>query len=269
MIKLIATDMDGTLINDKGEISQSIFEIIDILSKKNIRFMAASGRFFNQLSKNFEGSNNEIIFAAHNGAIVQYNNSDDILYESDINPDSYGNLIELSRKENIDMFFCTKNCAYGENPSNKLASSLRYHNIKYLRIEDLYKIQDSVLKITIFEGTGIKKGTIEKVKASLTDDLDIIVSGRQWADVVNKGTNKGKAIKLIQQKYNIKPEETMVFGDHYNDLSMFEGDHQSYAMENAVEEIKKLAKFIAKSNNDDGVIKVIKEEILDNKAYWA
>ncbi|GAA0182742.1 Cof-type HAD-IIB family hydrolase [Clostridium sediminicola] len=267
MIKLIASDMDGTLINDKGEIDEKLFETIEILDKKNIKFVAASGRFYNQLIKNFEKVNNEIIVAAHNGAIVKYNKKDEVIFESFIDSKSYTSLIELSRKENMDMFFCAKNCAYTEKPSKNLTKVLNRHNINLSIVKNLDEIKTKILKITVFEYNGIKENTIKKLKSCIGEDLDIVVSGRQWVDVIKKGTSKGKALSLIQERYNIKPEETMVFGDHYNDLPMFEKAHHSYAMENAVDDLKKVAKFMAKSNNENGVLRVIQEKILDNEAY--
>lgn len=259
--------MDGTLVNDKGEMDDKLFEIIEILNKKNIMFVAASGRFYNQLIKNFEKAKEEMIFAAHNGAIVQYNNKEEVLFESSIDSDNYEKLIQLAREENLDMFFCAKNCAYTEKPSKNLTRVLNRHKINVSIVDDLKQLKSKILKITVFEYTGIKEETIKKLKSCLGEDLDIVVSGRQWADIINKGTSKGKAISLIQKKYNIKPEETMVFGDHYNDLPMFEKAHHSYAMENAVDEIKKRARYMAKSNNENGVLEVIKETILNNEAY--
>ena len=73
MIKLIATDMDGTLLNDNGNINEKIFDLIQSLNEKDIKFAAASGRFYSQLSKNFEKVNTDMIFIAHNGALVKYN----------------------------------------------------------------------------------------------------------------------------------------------------------------------------------------------------
>ena len=76
-----------------------------------------------------------------------------------------------------------------------------------------------------------------------------------------KGVNKGLAISEIQKLLNIKQEETMVFGDYLNDLEMMQNAYHSYAMENAHSDLKKVARFIAKSNDDNGVVRAIKEKL--------
>ena len=76
-----------------------------------------------------------------------------------------------------------------------------------------------------------------------------------------KGVNKGLAIKKIQEKLGIKHEETMVFGDYLNDLEMMDSAYHSYAMDNAHDDLKKVARFIAKSNDECGVVQAIKESL--------
>jgi hypothetical protein len=91
--------------------------------------------------------------------------------------------------------------------------------------------------------------------------LQVTVSGEIWLDITAKGANKGVAIKALQEKLGINFDETMVFGDYLNDLEMMEVAYHSYAMENAHEDLKKVARFTAKSNDENGVVEVIKSHI--------
>ena len=86
-----------------------------------------------------------------------------------------------------------------------------------------------------------------------------MLSGEIWLDMMAKGVNKGIAINKIQEITKYKHEETMVFGDYLNDLEMMESAYHSYAMENAHDDLKKVARFIAKKNTENGVIEKIKE----------
>ena len=88
-----------------------------------------------------------------------------------------------------------------------------------------------------------------------------MVSGKLWVDINNKGVNKGYALEKIQKDENISFEETMVFGDYLNDLEMMGKAYYSYAMENAHDDLKKVSRFIAKSNNNNGVVEAIKEVV--------
>ncbi|MBC7688706.1 MAG: HAD hydrolase family protein, partial [Aquabacterium sp.] len=89
--------------------------------------------------------------------------------------------------------------------------------------------------------------------------LQVKISGHIWLDLSHKLANKGRAINVLQQKFNISPNETMVFGDYLNDLEMMQQASFSYAMENAHEDIKNAARFITKSNEEDGVTIVLQE----------
>ena len=92
----------------------------------------------------------------------------------------------------------------------------------------------------------------------------VVVSGSVWIDINNKGINKGDAVKKLQKDLNISYDETMVFGDYLNDAEMMASCNHSYAVANAHEEIKKMAKFIAPSNKKNGVLSTIENVILNN-----
>ena len=87
------------------------------------------------------------------------------------------------------------------------------------------------------------------------------MSGEIWLDITAKGVNKGVAINKIQEMLDIDHKETMVFGDYLNDLEMMGSAYYSFAMENAHDDLKKVSRFIARSNNDNGVVEAIKEVV--------
>ena len=89
--------------------------------------------------------------------------------------------------------------------------------------------------------------------------MKAVLSAESWVDVINANVNKGNAIKVIQDIYGISPEECVAFGDYMNDYEMLRNCGESYAMENAHDEIKKVAKYIAPSNDDEGVMQVLKK----------
>ena len=102
-----------------------------------------------------------------------------------------------------------------------------------------------------------------EVQQSLRDSADLQVSGFIWLDVMKKGVDKGKALQAFQKRYGISKEETMVFGDFYNDSQMLLQAKYSFVMENANEDMKPFGNFIAPSNDDDGVMRMIKKYVLD------
>ena len=124
-------------------------------------------------------------------------------------------------------------------------------------LKSFSEIKNPIYKITYYMTDGVKPSIVDYIKKNLSDKLEFVVSGDKWIDIMNKGISKGNAINMIQEKFKINQKNTMVFGDYYNDLTMFKAAHYSYAMKNAPEDVKKHANFIAGSNNEDGVYNVI------------
>ncbi|MBU3157272.1 Cof-type HAD-IIB family hydrolase [Clostridium estertheticum] len=257
MIKLIATDMDGTLLNDKGNIDEKIFDLIRDLKKKDIQFAAASGRFYSQLSINFKKVNTDMIFIAHNGALVKYNNKGKTIYSSNIAKEEIEHVINLNPKLGEEVFLAGENEAFVVNPSEVIFNELTAVDVPVVKLESFSKLKSPIYKITYYMADGVNLSIVNLLKEKLHEKLEFVVSGDKWIDIMNKGISKGSAIKILQEKFEIDQKNTMVFGDYYNDLAMFKAAHYSYAMKNAPEDVKKHANFIAESNNDHGVYNVI------------
>lgn len=259
MIKLIASDMDGTLVNDEGKISESIYRLINILHDKNIKFAAASGRFYSQLCKNFEDVKSNMIIIAHNGALVKYKNDGRIIFSSPLKDEDIEHILNLKREFGEEILIGTENNAFALNPKKEIYEDYKAWEIPVKLCTSRQDIDGPVYRITYFSPEGVKTDTIKYLENNLNSNLGFVVSGSKWIDITNKEISKGKAIRIIQDKYDIKKKNTMVFGDYYNDITMFQAADFSYAMENAPEDVKNKARFIAGSNNENGVYNVIHE----------
>jgi Cof subfamily protein (haloacid dehalogenase superfamily) len=261
MIKLIASDMDGTLLNQYDKINEEFFDIIMKLKQKNIIFVAASGRqYFNLLNK-FSKVKNDITYVAENGSYVIHGDKE--IYSSILDRNRVKELIKLGRKiEGCEIVLCGKESAYIEKSYPEFIREVERYYIKYKLVDNLDEIEDDILKFTLCDFKGASENSNHIFTSVLAKEFKITISGKLWLDVINKDVNKGVAIKHLQEKFNIKSEETMVFGDYFNDIEMMESAYYSYAMENAPDEVKKHANFIAKSNEENGVLEVIKEEVL-------
>lgn len=249
--------MDGTLLNDKGKINEKIFDLIHDLNEKDIKFAAASGRFYSQLSKNFEKVKMDMIFIAHNGALVKYNNKGKTLYSNSIDKEEIESVVNLNPKLREELFLAGENEAYIVNPSEDMLNNFTSFEVPVVILKSFSEIKNPIYKITYYMAEGVNSYIVDYLKENLNDKLEFVVSGDKWVDIMNKGISKGNAIKILQEKFQINQKNTMVFGDYYNDLTMFKAAHYSYAMENAPEDVKKHANFIAESNNEDGVYNVI------------
>ncbi|MFQ9067632.1 MAG: HAD family hydrolase, partial [Romboutsia timonensis] len=257
MIKLIASDMDGTLLNDKDEIHEEFYQVFQELKKQNIIFAAASGRQYYNLAKRFEKIKDDMMFIAENGTFVVYKGEELLLNALD--KETAIELIKIGRdiKESY-VVLCGKKSAYIESKDERLIKEVEKYYEKYKIVNDLTKVEDDILKVTICDFIGSEENSYTYYN-DYKENLQVSVSGQIWLDITDKGVNKGIAINKLQELLNIKHEETMVFGDYLNDLEMMESAYHSYAMENAHDDLKKVARFRAKKNTENGVVEKIKE----------
>jgi len=257
-IRLVATDMDGTLLNSKHEIHESFFPVFRKLKDHGIIFVAASGRQYFNLAKTLDTVKDEVIFAAENGSYVVF--KDEEIHIQAIDPEITRELILISRKiKNTYPIICGKKKAYVENDDEEFINHLKLYFERYEVVNDLLEItDDQFLKFTLCDLAGSEVNSYPHYK-KYEQDLQVKVSGPIWLDISDKKANKGRAMEVLQEKFKVTAEQTMVFGDYLNDLEMLEKAHYSYAMANAHPDIKKIARFIAKSNDENGVVEVLSE----------
>ena len=260
MIKFIATDMDGTLLNSNNEIHADFYPMFQSLKEKDIIFAAASGRQYYNLLERFKDIKDDMMFIAENGTFVVYKGKE--LIVNSLEKNIAKELIEIGRTiPNSYVILCGKNSAYIESHDERLIKQTAKYYERYKIVENLTSIDDDILKVTICDFNGSENNS-NNYFDEYRDKVQITVSGEIWLDMVAKGINKGVAINEIQNLLNIDYKETMVFGDYLNDLEMMSSAYHSYAMANAHDNLKKAARFIAKSNDENGVIQAIKSVAL-------
>ncbi|MEG1582820.1 MAG: Cof-type HAD-IIB family hydrolase [Cetobacterium sp.] len=259
MIRLIVTDMDGTFLNDEKKFSNEFWDIYEKLEQKNIKFVVASGRQYQNLRKNFEKIKDRIIFIAENGSYVVENEKE--LYSRVLSEDLIKKYVELGRRiPTTNIVLCGKKSAYIESSDAEFIKEVeKYYEEKKI-VNNLLEIEDDeIIKVAYCDLTGTEENVYPHLEKER--DCQIVVSGQIWLDVSHLESNKGIALGILQEKIGITFDETMVFGDYLNDYEMLQKGRYSYAMENAHEKIKEIANFIAKSNNENGVIEELKKII--------
>jgi len=258
MIKLIATDLDGTLLNDQKQIHPSFWEIHKELVKQEVLFVAASGRQYYTLQNQFESILDEIILLAENGTFVKQGKKE--LFVNSIPLDAAHFLVERARDvADTDVILCGKNSAYVESNGSAFWSDAAQYYSRLKMVDDLCATDDTVLKITLWDHRIAEHNSYTHFR-EFEESFKVAVAGDKWLDITHLTASKGTAIERIQQLFGISPEETLIFGDYLNDLDMMGSGYYSYAMKNAHPKIKELARFETKSdNNNNGVVETIKE----------
>lgn len=258
-IKLIVTDMDGTFLNSKYEVSPEFPKIYEELKKRNILFVPASGRQMSGITKYFGEIENEIGFIAENGGYVVYQNKE--IFADRLNQNAVAEIIKTVRKiPDARAVLSAKDSSYYESNDQEFVDYFTKYYIKNQKREDLTEaVDDSVFKIAVYHPVSSEEFLYPALKKFENEDLVVVVSGKYWLDIMNKHTNKGNAIEKLQKSLNILPEQTMAFGDYLNDIEMLKNAEYSFAMKNAHPSVKDAAKYEAFSNDSFGVTETIKD----------
>lgn len=264
MIKLVCTDIDGTLVEDGSDkINPEIFQVIRKLKEKGIMFVAASGRQYNSMKALFAPVAQDMIFIAEGGNLVMCR--DEVMAISQMDQEVVRNLLhDIEAIPECNVLLCGPNEGYTKSDAKELIHLLTsgYHyNMKV--VEDLNTVLDKkIVKVSLFQ----KDGRADEIAADKLFPkwgkgcgIELVCAGDMWMDCIKLGSNKGSAIEQIQKIMKISPSETMAFGDNLNDMHMILQAEHSYAVGNAREEIKKAAKHIADTYVNDGVLKELKK----------
>ncbi|WP_246062563.1 HAD family hydrolase [Mesohalobacter halotolerans] len=262
-IKLVVSDMDGTLLNDNHEVSPRFFKQFKKLKALNIHFVAASGRQYHSLIEKLEPIKNQISIIAENGGMLQHDNELQALLKLS-NTDVNRCIKTLRTLENAFIVLCSKHSAYIESDDIDFTSRLKEYYTAVKSVDDLTQLKsDEFLKIAVFHSESSEKHVYPHVKP-LENDFQVIVSGQNWLDISHLHSNKAYALKKLLDKMGISSDQTLVFGDYNNDIDMMKLAKYSVAMKNAHPNVKRIAKFETHSNTNEGVEHIL-EQLIGSK----
>ena len=261
-IKLIASDMDGTLLNDNRELPPGFFDMVERLHERGVRFAVASGRQYHNLRELFAPAADKLIFLAENGSLLM--DGDEQIY---ICPIPLEKAVSVYRAAvnipDATVLLCGAKAAYLHPTNEAGALSSSYYYASRVITEDpvaaVREAGDSIVKIAIFHPEEARESWVTDCISPHADDLNCSLAGKYWLDCMHPDVNKGTAMRFLLARLGLTKAECMSFGDYNNDIALLQETQYSYAMENAVPDVKAVAAYSAPSNNDHGVIKVIRE----------
>ncbi|WP_037673600.1 Cof-type HAD-IIB family hydrolase [Streptomyces griseus] len=258
-IRLVVTDMDGTLLDDDKRAPAALREVLARLRERGVLFSPASGRQYATLAREFADVAEGMVFIAENGTYVV---RDGVELSSDpLAPEVVARVVAAVRQlvaDGVDVgaVVCGKRSAYVERTDEPFLAEVRRYYVENRIVEDVAAVDDEVLKVALFD-FGSAERTTAPALAPLADTHQVVVSGEHWVDVMNRTANKGTALRLLQRELDVTPAQTLVFGDYLNDLEMLDAAEWSFAMANAHPEVVRRARHLAPSNNDNGVLRTV------------
>lgn len=261
MIKLIACDMDGTLLDSQKRLPGDLRQVIDALRAQGTQFAVASGRQYAALRRDLEPYAQDMLYICENGALVMHRG--ERLFIDPLSPGDLADIVSAARGlEGVYPVICRAESALVEETASPefIRNMCMYYPSVHV-VSDLraHCGHDDVCKVAFFDEGDAQTHELPALEEKLGGRLAVILSGEHWVDVMKPGVNKGRAMEGVQRRLGIAPEECMAFGDYLNDCEMLESVGESYAMENAHPKLKAMASYIAPTNDEDGVMCVIRE----------
>lgn len=253
MIKLIASDLDGALLDSRKRLPQGLFPLLEKLTRRGIYFVPASGRQYYNLRELFPGL--ALHFIADNGAMLAYGGQ---VTEVDVLPDVSEPLALARQVPGIYPVLSGAKSAYYMDDDPVFLENARMYYKKLERVENLCHAaqQDRICKIALFAQGKAESVCLPQMQPCAGQFL-LSLSGRDWVDLMNPGVNKGRALRRLQQQLGVAPDECMAFGDYLNDLEMMQAAGISCAMANAHPALKAACRYTVPSNDEDGVVRTI------------
>ncbi|MBD5805624.1 sugar-phosphatase [Limosilactobacillus walteri] len=271
-IKMVAIDIDGTLINDQREVTPKTVAAIKKASKHGVKIVLCTGRpmtgvraYLDQLGLN--NSDNEFVIS-FNGALAQ-STSGNVFVNYTMSFDDYANWQTYCIKEGVKSQIETRDYIYTINrdlsPYTVYESDLVNMPIRYRTFEELSKMQDQYViakAMMVDEKERIDKAW-QDLPTSMTERFSIVRSEDFYLEFMNKQASKGNALRVLSEELGIKQDEVMALGNAQNDDSMIEFAGLGVAMGNSIPGTLKIANATTADNNHDGVGQAIEKYVLN------
>jgi len=287
MVKLVAVDLDGTFLNSKRQVSKRNIEAIRQLQEMGIKFVTNSGRDYHgvkiviehtQINCDYICMNGGAVFRC-DGTLLKTSHMEKEIVQSildrvdqeeyfiDINTDA-GTCVTISEEE-AEVFIRGRLNCYNNDKMIMIEQEEIERDIKRIKesftyvkdIDEIYERGYRICKVSISHNDTDKISKLRQEFAK-NPEISVAASFDTNIEITDKNANKGLALEAYAREHNIKMEEVMAFGDSLNDYSMLSKDFgYTVAMGNAIDKIKDVAKYITKTNDEDGVAHFVKEII--------
>ena len=287
MYKLVAIDLDGTMLNSYGMVTENTKQVIKNTINKGTEVIIASGRPIDSIKTIAKEIGSENYFIAGNGALIYDIKKDEIIYEKFMNKQKVLEIIKICEENSIAYNIYTEKTI--------IAKGLKYNVLYYYKenlkkeenkktnitiVEDVYEYiknleNEKFLKITVCDETkSVFNSIIRKLRTvEDIDVLDVLHMSRKmikqgtedvpieyyYTEISLKDVDKWNAIEYLANKMNISKDEIIAIGDNINDKKMIENAKVGIAMGQSTPVITEIADFVTSNNNEDGVAKALEK----------
>lgn len=257
-IKLVATDIDGTILKYSGEFSPAVLDCIHNLDKNGIKVVLVTGRMHKaaQIIEDEIGITTPIV--SYQGGLVR--DKDKILYEKYLPDDKIKEVINWGKEKDVHINMYMNDNLYVEKVDDNIKKYVGHQNVEYTvaPFDSLgLKKVNKLLFIDYSDAENIKKITSELQKAF--PELYVVQSSKYFCEICNKEATKGNGLECIRNYYGVTKDETLTIGDHNNDIELLLAGGIKVAMGNATDDLKAVADYVTDTVENDGFVKAMEK----------
>lgn len=255
-IRLVASDMDATLLDENSQLPPDFEAAVKALAEKGIRFAAASGRPLYTLEEMFPNLRKEMILIGDNGGAIRWNGEN--LYTSEMPPEGWRALARKTREVGAVAVLCGLKSAYVERQYQQYDRVMKQFYTRVEYVDDLTAVTEPADKFTIYLPRDNSQEAYDNIYGpACGTEFSVAVAGKNWVDIMNPGVHKGAALVILGEKLSISTAEMMAFGDTYNDAEMLETARYGFLMENGSLPLRQRVPFLAPPHWEYGEMQVL------------
>lgn len=264
-VRLVVTDMDGTLLDGAGQLPARLPQVLARMRRHGVLLCPASGRQLANLHLTFSDLLAGAPVIAENGTVAEMPGGE--LYRHTMTREQAAAVVRTVRHlagagRDVGAVVATPERAWVERTDERFLEQVdTYYAARAVTGDLLTAPLDDVIKVAVHDFGHAETDSYPALAAG-SPDLDAVVSGMHWTDLMAPGASKGRALAQLQERAGITPAQTVAFGDYLNDLELFDRAGISCAMANAHPQVLAAARFTVPANTDDGVLRTI-ELVLD------
>ncbi|WP_088840789.1 sugar-phosphatase [Listeria sp. ILCC797] len=259
MIKLVAIDIDGTLLNDEHEITEGVKKAILALREKQVKVVLCTGRPLSGIEKSLKELDlfhSGDVAITMNGAVTLATETREVIVETTLEKADLQRIFDFCAPFQAHVtYFDTTNMYVPHEEISILTcqDSLLLNTALYYQPVEKAANDIQIPKIMLLDEPEKIVEVMQNLPAELKNDYYIVRSVPYNLEFLHKNVSKGEALKTLSAKLGIDAREVLCLGDAENDITMMEFAGTAVAMGNATQHVKQLATFVTKSNNEDGV----------------
>ena len=272
-IKIIVSDLDGTLLSDSGVIGIETKQLISQLQDCGVIFAFATGRLHSAVTSIAKELSIKSPVISLDGSMIRSTMDGSRIYESFVKKKHVRRALKFAEEQLLNIVLCHDEAIYYTDRNSNVPIISDKYGAKYKEVTSYDDYIDRTLEVVLFSDAANSMRYVRDrflFPFSIGSNISFYKSHRHpnisFLEIRRSGSTKGKGLERLLKHHKIKPNQAAVLGDWYNDISLFETDAFKVAVANAIPEIKRMADMVtSKSNNEEGAAKFFKKVLKAKK----